>query len=173
MVHNFSRRAVRRAALLFFLGSIVFVGWLFSYAETKGPDMKSPWAVVTIAHRSSAAHIGHILAEAGLIHEDGRFLLLAKITGYSRKFQAGEFRLATGLKPLQVMHQLAEAQPVQHPVTIPEGLRAEEIADIYAKGGWCGHDEFLRLVHDSHFIASLGLKNVSNLEGYLFRIRII
>ncbi len=168
MLHIFSRRAVRKAALLFFLGIIVFVGWLFGYAETKGPDMKTPWAVVTIAHGSSAAHIGHLLGEAGLIHEDVRFLLLAKITGYSKKFEAGEFRLTTGLKPLQVMRQLSEAQPVQHPVTIPEGLRAEEIADIYAKGGWCNHDEFLHLVHDSRFIASLGLENISNLEGYLF-----
>jgi UPF0755 protein len=124
--------------------------------------------VVTIPHGSSVAHIGHVLAEAGLIHDDVRFPLYAKISGYSRKFKAGEFRLATGRTPAQVIRQLSEAQFVQHPVTIPEGLRAEDIARIYAEGGWCDYDVFLKLVHDPEFIHSLGVGTVASLEGYLF-----
>ena len=163
-----SQRAVLRAALLFFFCAVAFAGWLMSYAGIKGPAVPEDSAVVTIPHGSSLAQIGHVLAKAGLIHEDFRFSLYARVTGYARKFEAGEFRLATGRFPPQVMRQLAEARQVQHPVTIPEGLRAEDIARIYAEGGWCDYATFLQLVHDPGFIHSLGMGAVGSLEGYLF-----
>ena len=153
---------------MFFFCSVAFAGWLLSYAGGMGPAVPEESAVVMIPHGSSLAQIGHILAKAGLIHEDIRFPLYAKLTGYSRKFEAGEFRLATGRFPLEVMRQLSEAKQVQHPVTIPEGLRAEDIARIYAEGGWCDYATFLQLVHDPDFIHSLGVGPVASLEGYLF-----
>jgi UPF0755 protein len=161
-------RAVRWAALLLVFCAVAFAGWLVSYTGVKGPDMKVESVLVTIPHGTSIANIGHILAQAGLIHDDIRFPFCAKITGYSKKFHAGEFRLATGRNPAEVMKLLSEAQPVQHPVTIPEGLRAEDIARIYAEGGWCDYSEFLHLIHDPDFIKSLGVGTVAGLEGYLF-----
>ncbi len=168
MLTHYSQRAVRRAALLFFFCSVALAGWLMSYTGTRGPAVTAASVVVAIPHGTSVDHIGHILAKAGLIHDDVRFPLYAKIAGYSRKFRAGEFRLATGKTPAEVMRQLSEAQLVQHPVTIPEGLRAEDIARIYAEGGWCEYNEFLQLVHDHDFIQSLGIEKVAGLEGYLF-----
>jgi len=165
---QFSRRAAGKAALLFFILVVAVSGWLFTYVQTKGPVVSSKSVIVMIPHGSSAAHIGHILAAAGLVHYDVRFLILAKLTGFSKKFQAGEFRLTTGKRPLDLMRDLSKAQPVQHPVTIPEGLRVDEIADIFSKGGWCVRNEFLHLVNDPDFISSLGLGKVPNLEGYLF-----
>ena len=162
------KRAVRWAALLFLFCAIACTGWLMSYTGDKGPDMKVESVVVTIPHGTSITKIGHILAQAGLIHDDIRFSLCSKITGYSRKFHAGEFRLATGRNPAEVMRQLSEAQPVQHPVTIPEGLRAEDVARIFVEGGWCDYNEFLRLIHDPDFIKSLGVGALTSLEGYLF-----
>jgi UPF0755 protein len=162
------QRAVRWVALLFVFSGLSFAGWLMSYAGLKGPDIKVESVVVTIPHGTSIAQIGHILARAGLIHDDIRFSLCAKITGYSRKFKAGEFRLNTGKNTAEVMRQLSEAQLVQHPVTIPEGLRAEDIARIYAEGGWCDYNEFMHLTHDPDFIKSLGVGALTGLEGYLF-----
>lgn len=143
-------------------------GWLFCYAETRAPAVSTASVTVMIPRRASATEIGRILAAASLIHADIRFLILARLSGYSKRFQAGEFRLTTGLKPLAVMRQLSEAQPVEHPVTIPEGLRAEEIAEIFAKGKWCDFNRFLHLVHDPAFIKSLGVGQPASLEGYLF-----
>ena len=64
--------------------------------------------------------------------------------------------------------QLAVARPVQHPVTIPEGLSAREIGRIFAEGGWCDEMRFERLSGDGKFIASLGFAELKSLEGYLF-----
>ncbi|MDR3629057.1 MAG: endolytic transglycosylase MltG [Desulfocapsaceae bacterium] len=163
-----SRRAARWAALLCVFSALAFAGWLMSYQELSGPESDSGSEVVLIPHGTSVAHIGHILAQARLIHEDIRFPLYAKLAGYSKKFRAGEFRLGTGQSAVLVMRELAAAPQIQYPVTIPEGLRAEEIARIFADGGWCDYDEFLRLIHDPDFIESLGIGPVKSLEGYLY-----
>jgi UPF0755 protein len=162
------QRAVRRAALLLFFSIVACIGWLLSYSGIKGPDVKSESVIVTIPHGASLGQIGHILGKAGLIHDDIRFLLTAKITGYSKRFKAGEFRLATGGNSIEVMRLLSEAQPVQHAVTIAEGLRAEDIARIYAEDGWCDYNEFLHLVHEPEFIKSLAVGALTSLEGYLY-----
>lgn len=164
----FAQRAVRWAALLFIFSVVSFLGWLMSYQNLRGPASESSTAVVMIPHGTSLRGVGHLLAGANLIHDDIRFSLCAKLAGYSRKFRAGEFRLETGKSVLLVMRELASAPQIQYPVTIPEGLRAEEIARIFADGGWCDYTEFLRLVHDPDFIQSLGIGPVQSLEGYLF-----
>jgi len=69
---------------------------------------------------------------------------------------------------MDTLKALIEAEPLQHAVTIVEGLQAEEIADIFARKKWSNKDEFLALVQDQTFIAALGLVNVSSLEGYLY-----
>lgn len=109
-----------------------------------------------------------VLAAAGLVKEDIRFAILAKLCGYSGRIKAGEFKLATGATPLALLGQLVKAQPVQHAVTIPEGLRIEEIAALFARGGWCDEERFRRLAYERTFIADLGFGSLNSLEGYLF-----
>ncbi len=124
--------------------------------------------IVNIPKGSSVKAIGKILGDAGLIDNDPRFLLLAKFSGYSGRLQAGEFRLVGGQRPGGVIKELVFAKPVQHPVTIIEGLRATEIAELFAKKGWCDAENFISLVTDQRFIDLLGLKDLSSLEGYLY-----
>lgn len=112
--------------------------------------------------------ISALLGEAGIIKDDVRFLILAKWRGVAGKLRAGEFSLPTGKKPLEILEFLAHAKPLQHVVTIPEGLRAEEIAGIFAQEGWCDAEQYLTLVHDRSFIEKLGLQGIESLEGFLY-----
>jgi UPF0755 protein len=164
----FSKRTVLRTVLLLLLALAGFSGWLSLYGFQSGPGRETEYATVTIPSGSGLKNIQHILAQAGLIHNDIRFLLLAELSGLSRKLPAGEFRLAQGKKPGEVLRNLATAKPVQYAVTIPEGLRITEIADIFAAENWCVRARFIALAHDPEFIESLGLKSVSSLEGYLY-----
>jgi len=125
-------------------------------------------AIVIIPPGSGLQQISTILAEAGLIHEDVRFLLLAKYLGLSTKLPAGEFSLTLGKTPGEVLRQLATANAVRYAVIIPEGLRIEEVADIFADGAWCDRKTFIALAHDPDFIESLGINAVPSLEGYLY-----
>lgn len=123
---------------------------------------------MTVPRGSSFTATATILADAGLIHEDIRFNILARLYGFSSKVRAGEFSLPGGKMPMETLKALIEAKPIQHAVTVIEGLRAEEIAEIFARKKWSNKDEFLALVQDETFIATLGLGNVSSLEGYLY-----
>lgn len=150
------------------LGPLLLGGWLCLYALQSGPGNKTEYTIVAIPPGSGVRVIREILARNGLINDDIRFLLLAKALGLARTLPAGEFRLALGQKPGDVLRQLATAKPVAYAVTIPEGLRLSEIADIFAAGAWCDREHFIELGHDTEFIQSLGLTEVNSLEGYLY-----
>ncbi len=150
------------------LYGIVLSGWVAIYALQSGPQTQGEYAIIEIPSGTGLRHIQEILARGGLIHDDIRFLLLTKVLGLSKKLPAGEFRLLLGQRPGDLLRQLATAKPVQYGVTIPEGLRIEEIADIFAAGSWCDRDHFIALTHDPTFIQSLGFTSVNSLEGYLY-----
>lgn len=162
------KRVIRRMALFLLLCLLTLSGWLALYSLQSGPGQEAKYAIVTIPPGSGLKQIARILAESGLIDEDVRFLLLAKFLGLAERLPAGEFRLPLGKRPGDVLRQLATAKPVQYAVTIPEGLRIEEVADIFAAGSWCDRERFIDLAHDPEFIKSLGLKSVHSLEGYLY-----
>jgi UPF0755 protein len=157
--------AVMVILILFGAGSAVL--WIYSYSRTSGTATQEE-VVVTIPQGSSFRQITTILADAGLIREDVRFALIARYLGLSANVQAGEFLLKAQQKPVDLLRALINAKPVQHPVTIVEGLTAKEIAAVFAREGWCTESDFLALVHNHDFIHSLGLKNIKSLEGYLY-----
>jgi UPF0755 protein len=124
--------------------------------------------VVVIPKGSSVKTIAEILGQNNVITNDFRFLILAKISGYSTRLQAGEFLMPLGKNPREILEFLATAKPVTYSITIPEGLTAAQIAAIFAEGKWCNEETFLSLVHDKEQIAQFGLTSGHSLEGYLF-----
>jgi len=154
--------------VLLLLPVLLVAGWLAAYGLRSGPPAKTARAVVAIPRGASLQSISSILADKGLIEEDLRFLLLAKISGYAGKLKAGEFRLSTGKTPLEVLKALAVAKAIQYSITIREGLRASEIAEVFAEGGWFDPRSFANLLVDKDFIEKQGLAGLENLEGYLY-----
>lgn len=154
--------------ILFVLGLTIGGGWYASYVFSPGPETDHETAIVSIPKGTSVRGISDILVREGVIRGDVRFLLLAKLSGYGWRLQAGEFRLRTGIKPLEVLRELASARSIEYPITIPEGLRAAEIAQIFGDYGWCNPKKFLNLVYDKAFLATLGFAHLDSLEGYLF-----
>jgi UPF0755 protein len=162
------KRVALWAALFLSLLTIGAGVWFGVYVVGKGPGLLAKDVVVVIPKGASVRTIGQILGDAGLIYNDIRFSLLARLSGYSGHLQAGEFLLKSGKKPGEVIKDLAFARPVQHSVTIIEGLRAIEIAEVLERKGWCKASEFISLVQEERFIQSLGLENLTSLEGYLY-----
>ena len=162
------RRVFLWAVILFVLSLTICGGWYASYFFSPGPETANETAIVSIPKGTSVREIRGILAREGIIHDDIRFLLVAKLSGYGKRLQAGEFRLRTGVKPLEVLRELASAKSIEYPITIPEGLRAAEIAQIFGDSGWCNPNNFLKLIHDKVFLAKVGFAHFDSLEGYLF-----
>ncbi len=162
------KRLVIACAVSLLVVLLVFAGWLAEYALRPGPPARGDSAVVNIPRGMSLASISVRLEEARLLHDDIRFLVLARLSGLGGKVKAGEFRLPTGLTPLNLLEALAAARPVQHTITIPEGLRLAEIGALLGQGGWFDPRSLDNLQTDRAFLDSQGLAGASTLEGYLY-----
>lgn len=108
-----------------------------------------------------------VLSKNGILADDVRFLLLARMTGTSSRLQAGEYLVPAGSTPLRILRQMERGEVLLHRVTIPEGKTMRQVAGILAAEQWIAPDRFLALATDPDFIASLGFK-LDTLEGYLF-----
>lgn len=162
----------RRIALGAILLGVLTVssGYLYynSYLSFPGPSHDKTDIIVDIPQGTSVRGIRTILAEQNLIHDDFRFLVLAKVSGLGTKLQAGEFKLPTEEVPEKLLQILASAQPVHHSITIPEGLRITDIAQIFGEKGWCDQENFLKLSRETKYLDGLKVGTIKNLEGFLF-----
>jgi len=78
----------------------------------------------------SASQIGNKLEDQDLIKSALAFKLYAQVTNKSKKIQAGEYLLAPSFSLFKIVSQLTSG-PVEEWVTIPEGLRREEVVEKY------------------------------------------
>jgi len=105
---------------------------------------------------SSASQIGNKLQSAGLIKSALAFKIYLQFTGQSGKLQSGQFRLSPSFSLFQAVSTLFNG-PVEIWVTIPEGLRREEVAAKFTTA--LGKDT----VFTNEFLQASKGK-----EGYLF-----
>jgi UPF0755 protein len=166
--NNSLLRGVLWASLFLLAAAAALIGWFAHYALSPGPQADDSSRTVVIPRGASVEQIGELLGDAGLLDADLRFLLLTRILGVSSTLPAGEFILDANQSPVDLLNQLVSAKPVQHQLTVVEGLRLEEIADILAADNWIDKERFLELAGNAGFIAELGLGQLSSLEGYLF-----
>ncbi len=162
------KRIALGLVLFLFVSFAALASWLFQFTGNVAEGDKGQSVTVVIPKGSAVQEINSILAEQELVKKDIRFLLLARYLGIATRLQAGEFALHRGQTAEELLLELSSARPIQHPVTIPEGLVIDDIAAIFAKGGWCDQEVYNRLAHDPEFLKSLGLGNLQNLEGYLY-----
>ena len=165
----FNSIAMRRLIVVFFalvfLGSSGIVIWYVSYLRTPSPGEGE--AIVQIARGMGVRQIGALLAQKGLIQNDSRYLAYVYFAELTTRLRAGEYRIARGLTPPQVLQLLVDGTTLRHQVTIPEGLSVVQVAQLFARDGWIDPDRFLALSTNKEFILSLGLQ-LESLEGYLF-----
>lgn len=154
--------------LSIFVFGITALSWVYFYSKEKLPVLAGQTQVrVFIPKGSSFVEIKNILAESGLIEDDPRFAIVARLTKLSHRMQAGEFMLTAGQTPEELLLELANAKLIQHKITVFEGRNYNEIAEIICVDDICDESEFVSLASDKDFIKSLGIK-ADTLEGYLF-----
>ena len=131
---------------------------------------------ITVEPGESTSAIATTLRQNGLIRQPLLFSFLVRSQGLDGKLQAGTFHLRSDMTMSQIISALqvtAKFEEVQ--VTIREGLRLEEIAEVIGGAGLTNVDEqsFLEtarhgaLFKDEHALLS-SLPMTATLEGYLF-----
>lgn len=148
---------MKRVILLLFLPLILVVSAsLWFYQNSRPVTNTEKYDYFIISKGASASQIGNKLEEAGFIKSALAFKIYVQFTGQSERLQSGEFRLTPSHSLFQTVDLLFKG-PVELWVTIPEGLRREEIA----------HKVALYLGKDDVFITDF-LAETKGKEGYLF-----
>jgi UPF0755 protein len=128
----------------------------------------------TIKPGETAAMVSERLREQGLITDSNLFRLYARYYGVDQRLAAGDFELAPSMTIPQIAQRLQRARVEEIALTIPEGMRAEEVADLLNVQGIMDGDAFLALVRGGSASArALGdypflSDGLTTLEGYLF-----
>lgn len=81
--------------------------------------------------RAPTARLGETLAAAGIITHPLAFHLAVRATESEGPLRAAEFAFPARASLRQVLSILRTARPVQHRLTIPEGLTASQIATLF------------------------------------------
>jgi UPF0755 protein len=118
----------------------------------------------------SAATIAARLEELGLVTDGELFRMFIGYYEIDASLEAGEYVLRPNMTMAEIAETLQHARIEEVTVTIPEGWRAEQVAQMLAKENIIDGDEFLALVRGGKFDYSLlrDRPEESSLEGYLF-----
>jgi UPF0755 protein len=139
--------------LLIALFVVTFGIWFTKASGPVGGDKTEQRFV--IEKGSGASYIGTKLQSQGLIKNSLAFKIYVSVTGKAAKIYAGEYSLAPNFNLFQMVDTLTKG-PSEIWVTIPEGLRREEIALRFAQA-----------FSNPTFVAGF-LITSDGQEGYLF-----
>ena len=122
------------------LGLLIFGGVYFAWTTVTDifqPVNTDQSKTVTIVVQSGydASQIANELQAKGLIRNALAFRLWARIKGLDTHLQAGAYNLNTGMTIDAIIAQLINAQPDDYIVSIPEGLRIEQIVQRLGVAG--------------------------------------
>ncbi len=136
--------------------AIAAFGGYFFYKNSGSVSTEEHFDYFVINKGSSVSQIGNKLESAGLIKSALAFKIYLQFSGQTGKVQAGEFMLTPSYSLFQTVNALMKG-PVELWVTIPEGLRREEIAQKFVTV----------LDKDASFVTEF-LEASKGKEGYLF-----
>ena len=116
---------------------------------------------ILVAAGQSLDQIANDLSQAGLIRSRAVFKIALYRYNLNQKIQAGYFYLSPSQSTTQIAQALTHATAKQVWITIPEGLRREEIANLIL-------DKLVEAKATHKFDPEEFIKSTKDLEGHLF-----
>lgn len=156
------------------LALVVACGGYILLSEIRRPVAERGEPVeIEIERGASTNQIATRLRAAGLIRQPILFISLVRLKGMENELEAGRYVLAPTMTMSQIIGALQNSRVDEVQVTIPEGLRLEEVAARFAATGIVDEEEFIRTARDGaafrdrYFLLN-SLPQGASLEGYLF-----
>jgi UPF0755 protein len=163
------------------LAAIGLAAWLITGTpgavlqnEPSIPELATPSdsdvVSIEVAPGEGAGDIAKRLEEAGVIRSARLFRILVSLMGVEDEMVAGNYEFDRDMPTLQVIGRLQRGITMPLMVTVPEGLRSEEVAQLMERQGIVSADDFRRALasgeYDFGFLAER--PPGAGLEGYLF-----
>ena len=123
---------------------------------------------VTIPPGSGPRRVADVLAQAGVVVDAELAYAWLRREKLGPKLRAGEYEFTLPVTPEQAIQKIIAGQQKTYHVTIPEGLRLDEILPLLASSQLkLRLDRLEALAADQEFVRKLGVP-ASRLEGFLF-----
>lgn len=126
---------------------------------------------VVVEAGASMAEVADLLYEENLIRNPVFFRYYARLRSVDSRLQPGEYAFSPGMSPGEILHKLTTGQVVVHRITIPEGMKVEQVADLLDAQGVVDREAFLEAAANRELAAEFLPPDVAlaqPLEGYLF-----
>ncbi len=122
---------LKLAGLIAALVLMSILGGVYAFQTQTSMQPAVPQTLV-IAPGTSTFGIARQLESAGVIRSGLMFRLLARLRGDAQELQSGEYLFADAATLPQVMQRLRRGDVLLHRLTIPEGLRSDEVLSLFA-----------------------------------------
>jgi UPF0755 protein len=123
----------RLLTVIILLLILVVGGFLYWTSSNQPANSQDKSSKIFVINRGEAVReIGNSLKKEGLIKDPVAFFLYIKMNGKDKNIQAGDYKLSPSMNLAQIVEAMQHGS-LDIWVTVPEGLRAEEIADIFQK----------------------------------------
>ncbi|MCW5958659.1 MAG: endolytic transglycosylase MltG [Pyrinomonadaceae bacterium] len=159
-------------AFLILLAAAVaaFSYWTYSSLSAPHSHDKSE-TYIKIEKGSTPNQIIEKLSDEGILSAKLPLKIYVRTVGSSSKFQAGEYKFASPITPLEVLNELAKGEERTVKLTIPEGFTrfdiAARIAENFPQEPPVSETDILNLMNDTSLIREFD-PDAGNLEGYLY-----
>jgi UPF0755 protein len=127
----------------------------------------APGAVVFVPPGEPFRAVAERLRGAGVVRQPLLLTAWARYHGLDRTVRSGEYRFTRAVSPIAVLEVLHARAATEPPITIPEGLTAEQVAALLEEQGFGGRDVFRCAMRDIHLLRDFRLP-ATGVEGYLF-----
>ncbi len=148
---------------LFFLG----IFFAFSVAEVCLPIQPEGIVDVHIPAGISGREVGKRLQHAGVIRSALAFRILSEIRGTSAELQSGYYRFESAANLWQVLERMHNGDAIFYRVTVPEGLRTDEVLVLLARETGTEKSEWGNALYE--LLGKAGLEGRLLPETYTYR----
>jgi UPF0755 protein len=148
------------------LGSAALVTDLWLYANRAVSENTDTVVIQVNAGQPFKITTDNLYAQ-GLIQSPFRFKLIARLKGYDKKLQAGEYLISGSMSPLIILEKLKKGEVRLYKLTIPEGFNIYQIADLIEMAGFANKAAFIKAATDDALVRQKSVQ-ADTFEGYLF-----
>ena len=130
---------------------------------------QSASVLFTIRPGDTSGRIGEDLERKAIIGNSTLFKMLVGYYGLDKDLKAGDYELSPSMTMTEIISKLHRGLVKATRVTIPEGWRLEEIADLVDRKGIFRKEDFLAAMRGNYEYTFLKARpGPASLEGYIF-----
>ncbi len=160
-------RILRYALTALIILCLTAITSLYLVFDSRPRSNDDDLAQIVIRDGSSLSAIAQQLYDEGIISSTESFKLAAKLLNRTRSIYPGAYSIPRGLTNTEAIEALAHAKAIEITVTIPEGLRSDEIIGLLSNQLNLDSLEMISLLTDSVLLDIAG-EGFTHLEGTLF-----